>query len=106
MKPLPENSSGSQDPGVGVNKEDDTLSFPEVINGAEYLDIDHDAPCFPEDNHLEEDTVEAVVNERSSADGNDDLDDDSDQEQTVEQTVTHSQKCRSSTGSLLHRTGI
>ena len=86
------------------NEEDDTLSLPEVVNGAEYLDIDDDAPCFPEDN-LEDDIVEAVVNERSCADGNDDLDDNSDQEQTVEPTVMHT-AASSSTGALFHGTGI
>ena len=70
---------------------------------AEYLDIDDDAPCFPEDN-LEDDIVEAIVNERSCADGNDDLDDDSDQEQTVEPTVMHTAARR--TGVLFHGTGI
>lgn len=40
VKPLPEDSSYGK-------AEVDTLSLPEVINGAEYLDIDNDAPCFP-----------------------------------------------------------
>ena len=62
MKPLPEDSSGSQDLGVDGNEEDDTLSLPVVINDAEYLDIDDDVPCFPEDNHLEDDIVGAIVN--------------------------------------------
>ena len=49
------------------------------------------APCAMlnlKDNNLEDDVVQAIVNERSCA-GNDDLDNDSDQEQTVEPTVTH-----------------
>ena len=89
VKPLLEDSRLSQEPGVDRNEEDDSLSLPEVVNGAEYLDIDDDAPCFPEDNNLEDNIVEAIVNERSCADGNDDTDDDSDEEQTIEPTVTH-----------------
>ena len=68
MKPLPKDSRLSQEPGVDGNEEDDTLSLPEVINGAEYLDIDNDALCFPEDN-LEDDNVEAIVDDRSCANG-------------------------------------
>ena len=85
---MPEDSRLSQEPGVHGNDKDDTLSLPEVINGAEYLDINDDVPCFPEDK-LEDDIIEAIVNEGSCADGNDDLDDNSDQEQTVEPTVRH-----------------
>ena len=80
MKPLLEDSRLSQEPGVDGNEEDNTLSLPEVINGAEYLDIDDDAPCFPEHKHLEDNIVEAIVNKRSCADRNDDLDNNSDQE--------------------------
>ena len=69
----------------------------------------HRVPCFPEDNNLEDDIVAPVVNERSCADGNDDLHDDSDEEQTIESTVTHTaarRACRSRTGALFHGTGI
>ena len=86
---MPEDSSGSHDPGVDGNEEDNTLSLPELVNGAQYLDINDDALCFSEDSHLEDDIIEAVVNERSYPDGNNDLDDNSDREQTAKQTVTH-----------------
>ena len=46
MKPLPKGHSGSQDPGVDGNERDDTLSLPEVINGAEHLNIDDAAQCY------------------------------------------------------------
>ena len=88
VKPLPEDSRLSQEPGVDGNKEDDTLSLPEVVNGAEYLNIDDHALSFSEDNH-EDYIIEAIVNKRACADGNDDSEDDSDQEQTVEPTVMH-----------------
>ena len=89
VKSLPEDSRLSQDPGVDWNEEDDTLTLPKVVNGAESLNTDNDAPYFPEDNHLEDYIIEAIVNKRSCADRNDDLDDNSDQEQTGEPTVTH-----------------
>ena len=49
----------------------------------------HRLQCFPEDNNLEEDIVEANVKERSCAEESDDINDDSDEEQRIEPTVTH-----------------
>ena len=86
VKLLPEDATLPEEPGVDANEQDDTLSLPEVVNGTEYLGIDDDAPCFAEDNHLEDDIVEVIVNDRSCTEDSlsgDDLDDDTDREPAV-----------------------
>ena len=90
MKPLPSDATFGTELGVGAYEEDDTLSLPEVINSAEYLNVDDDASCFTKNNHLKNDIIEAIVNKRSCAEdglSGDDLDDESDQEPAVTHTA-------------------
>ena len=88
--PLPSNATFGAELGVDMNEDDDTLSLSKVINSAEYLSVDDDAPWFTENNRLKDDIIEAIVNERSCAeDGlrDDDFDDESDQEPAVTHTA-------------------
>ena len=42
----------------------DVVALPEVINGAEYIGIDHNAPCFVEETGLEDAVVDDIVHQR------------------------------------------